>query len=233
VVTHALRNGYRQIDSAAAYRNEGACGAAILASSSTIPRSDIFFTSKIPPKCQTYEAARDVIASSLAETGLGYVDLYLIHAPFGGAEGRLGVWRALREAQIRGEVRSIGVSNFGVKVLEEFERGIKEMRVGEEGLEGGGKIDVGQWEVHPWLPRGKLVEWCRERGVVVQAYCPLVRGLRAEEEALKNVARKHGKTWAQVLVRWSLQMVSLLWPVFPSLCLRLPVRGLETDGNQF
>jgi diketogulonate reductase-like aldo/keto reductase len=119
----------------------------------------------------------------------------------------LGVWKALREAQIRGEVRSIGVSNFGVKLLEELEGGIKEMRVGDGGMDGG-KIDVGQWEVHPWLPRGELVEWCRARGVVVQAYCPLVRGQRAEEEALRKVAQKHGKTWAQVLVRWSLQMVS-------------------------
>jgi diketogulonate reductase-like aldo/keto reductase len=74
----------------------------------------------------------------------------------------------------------------------------------------GGTLDVGQWELHPWLQRGDIVSWCRERGVVIEAYCPLVRGQRAEEESLKKLAGKYGKTWAQVLVRWSLQKVSVI-----------------------
>ena len=66
-------------------------------------------------------------------------------------------------------------------------------------------ISVGQWEVHPWLPRNDIVDWCQKRGVVIQAHSPLVRGQRSDEGVLKEVAKKHGKTWAQVLVRWSLQ----------------------------
>jgi diketogulonate reductase-like aldo/keto reductase len=73
----------------------------------------------------------------------------------------------------------------------------------------GGTLDVGQWELHPWLQRDDIVGWCRERGVVIEAYCPLVRAQRAEEEGLKKLVAKHGKTWAQILVRWSLQKVSV------------------------
>lgn len=69
----------------------------------------------------------------------------------------------------------------------------------------GGTISVGQWELHPWLPRDDIVEWCRARNIVIQAYCPLVRGQRAEDPILKEIAQTHGKTWAQVLLRWSLQ----------------------------
>jgi diketogulonate reductase-like aldo/keto reductase len=66
-------------------------------------------------------------------------------------------------------------------------------------------IDVGQWEIHPWLPRPDIVEWCKARNIVIQAYCPIVRGQRADDATLKKIAAKHSKTWAQVLIRWSLQ----------------------------
>jgi diketogulonate reductase-like aldo/keto reductase len=69
----------------------------------------------------------------------------------------------------------------------------------------GGTIDVGQWELHPWLPRDDIVTWCRKRNVVLEAYCPLVRGERASDPVLTKMSEKYGKTWAQVLVRWSLQ----------------------------
>ncbi|ETN47184.1 uncharacterized protein HMPREF1541_01375 [Cyphellophora europaea CBS 101466] len=197
VTQHAFRTGYRHVDSARAYRNESPVAAAMRASN--LPRSSIFFTSKIPPRDQTYEAARQSIAATFAETGLEYVDLYLIHAPYGGRDGRLGVWRALREAQKEGKVRSIGVSNYGVHHLTELEEFIREQ--GDEGA----RIDVGQWEVHPWLPRDDIVKWCRERGVVVEAYSPVVRGTRSEEPVLQEIGKKHGKSWAQVLLRWSLQ----------------------------
>lgn len=80
----------------------------------------------------------------------------------------------------------------------------------------GGTLDVGQWELHPWLQRDDIVSWCRERGVVVEAYCPLVRAQRSGEEVLKKLAGKYGKTWAQVLVRWSLQKVSSCFTVWVS-----------------
>lgn len=131
---------------------------------------------------------------------------YLIHAPFGGKEGRNGSWRALVEAQKEGKIRSIGVSNYGVRHLDELEAYISELEA-KNGKGSGGEISVGQWEVHPWLGRRDIVEWCEKRGVVIQAYCPIVRGQRFEEPVLQPMVKKYGKTPAQVLIRWSLQKV--------------------------
>lgn len=131
---------------------------------------------------------------------------YLIHTPYGGKDGRLGSWRALLEAQSAGQIRSIGVSNYGVHHLNELESYIKTLEE-EHGKGKGGSIDVGQWELHPWLTRPDIVNWCKERGVIAEAYCPLVRGQRFGESALTALAKKHSKTKAQILVRWSLQKV--------------------------
>lgn len=196
VTLHAFKTGYRHVDSARAYRNEQPCADAIRKSG--LKRSDIYFTSKVPPKDISYEGAKKSIESSFFQTGLDYIDLYLLHAPYGGKEGRLGAWKALVEAQKAGKIGSIGVSNYGVHHLDELEAYIKESGDGS-------KIDVGQWEVHPWLPRNDIVEWSKKRGVVVEAYCPIVRGQRAEEPVLKKIGDKYGKGWAQVLLRWSLQ----------------------------
>ena len=142
---------------------------------------------------------------------------YLIHCPYGGAEARLGSWRALLEAQKSGLVRSIGVSNYGLHHLAKLSAYISELD-SEHGPRAGGVISVGQWEIHPWLERKEIVEWCKERGVVVEAYCPIVRGQRFEEEGVKRLCEKYGKTPAQVLLRWSLQrgLVPLVKSVTPS-----------------
>ncbi|KIX07972.1 uncharacterized protein Z518_02626 [Rhinocladiella mackenziei CBS 650.93] len=196
VVLHAFRTGYRHVDSARAYRNEQPCADAIR--SSGLKREEIFFTSKIPPRSMGYEEAKKSIESSFIQTGLDYIDLYLIHSPYGGKEARYGTWKALAEAQKAGKIRSLGVSNYGVHHLDELEEYIISSSVG-------GTIDVGQWEIHPWLPRNDIVQWARKRNVVVEAYCPIVRGERSNEKALKFLSQKHGKTWAQILLRWSLQ----------------------------
>lgn len=216
VTLHAFKTGYRHVDSARAYRqlcrihiscckiytdslctgNEQPCADAIR--NSGLKREDIFFTSKVPPNSISYEGAKKSIESTFFQTGLDYIDLYLLHAPYGGKEGRCGAWKALAEAQKAGKIRSIGVSNYGVHHLDELEEYIKTSGVG-------GTIDVGQWEVHPWLPRNDIVEWCQKRNVVVEAYCPIVRGQRADEPVLKKLSEKYGKTWAQILLRWSLQ----------------------------
>lgn len=123
----------------------------------------------------------------------------LIHAPYGGKEARLGTWRALVEAQKAGHIRSIGVSNFGIKQLEELEEYIKSG--------GGGEISVGQYEIHPWCPRDDVTEWLHKRNVIVEAYSPLVQGTRMKEPVLQKLSEKHGKSPAQILIRWSLQKV--------------------------
>jgi len=193
-----------QIDSAAGYFNEGPCGAAI--KKSKVPRSDIFFTSKVPPKHMSYEAAKKQVADSLAASGLGYIDLMLIHAPYGGSAKRKDVWKALVEAVEEGKVHSIGVSNYGVHHLDELEKHISELEAERGGKGKGGVLSVGQWEIHPWCARRDIASWCNARGVAVEAYSPLVQGTRfGKEKVLSKLAQKHGVSEGQVLIRWSLQ----------------------------
>ena len=98
------------------------------------------------------------------------------------------------------------MSNYGVHHLDELENYIADLEL-HGGKGAGGEISVGQWEVHPWLERRDIVEWCQQRGVLVEAYCPIVRGQRFEEPVLKPMVKKYEKTPAQVLLRWSLQKV--------------------------
>lgn len=127
----------------------------------------------------------------------------LIHAPYGGKEARLGSWKALVEAQKAGKTKSIGVSNYGIHHLEELEDYIKGG--------GGGEISVGQYELHPWLDHSDIAEWLHKRNIIVEAYSPLAHGERLREPVLKNIGKKYGKSPAQVLIRWSLQMVSTVY----------------------
>lgn len=138
---------------------------------------------------------------------------YLIHAPYGGKEARTGTWRALVEAQQAGKIRSLGVSNYGVHHLEELEAYIQELDK-KHGEGKGGQISVGQWELHPWLPRPDIDEWCQQRGIVREAYCPIVRGQRFGEPNLQPLMKKYDKTAAQILIRWSLQKVIFTLVVF-------------------
>jgi diketogulonate reductase-like aldo/keto reductase len=172
---------------------------------SDIPREEIFFTTKILTRVMTYESAKAQIQRTFMNSGLGYLDLLLVHAPFGGPEGRKGAWRAIVEAQEAGITRSIGVSNYGVHHLDELEAYIKELEK-ERGPGRGGVIDVGQWELHPWMPRPDIQEWCKRRGIMLQAYSPVTQGKRLDDPLLKPLVQKHGKTAAQILLRWSLQM---------------------------
>ncbi|KAJ5095796.1 hypothetical protein NUU61_005152 [Penicillium alfredii] len=184
-----------QVDSAKYYENEAECAEAIRKSG--VDRSQIFYTSKVPRGMMGYELAKQAIEESIAAANLGYIDLMLLHAPYGGREGRQGAWRALVEAQKAGKIRSLGVSNFGIQHLEELETYI------QSGV--GGQITVGQYEIHPWCPREDIAEWFRKRNIVVEAYSPLVQATRMQEPVLRNLAKKHSKTPAQILIRWSLQ----------------------------
>ncbi|RFU34701.1 hypothetical protein B7463_g1616, partial [Scytalidium lignicola] len=198
IVLKALQIGYRHIDTAIFYGNEIECSEAIR--ESNIPRSEIFLTTKLAIDKLGYENAKKSIISCLEKAGEEYFDLILIHAPYGGKDARLGAWKALSEAQKQGKVHSIGVSNFGVHHLNELEEYIN--------TEGLAPIDVGQYELHPWLGRTDIVSWLSERNIVIEAYCPLTRTVRLEEPGLVKLGEKHHKTPSQVLLRWSLQKVS-------------------------
>ncbi|KAJ5891368.1 uncharacterized protein N7473_007596 [Penicillium subrubescens] len=195
VTLKALEVGYRHVDCAKVYQNEVESAAAIRQSG--LARSQVFYTSKVPRSCMGYEKAKQAIEESIAAANLEYIDLMLIHAPYGGKEARLGTWRALVEAQKAGKVRSLGVSNFAIQHLEELEEYIKSGA--------GGEISVGQYEIHPWCPREDIAEWLKKRNVIVEAYSPLVQATRMKEPVLTKLAEKHGKTPAQILIRWSLQ----------------------------
>jgi diketogulonate reductase-like aldo/keto reductase len=207
VVQHALKSGYRHVDSAVAYRNEAPSAEGMKASG--ISRDELFFTTKVPPKDMRYDTAKEHIENTLKITGFEYVDLYLLHSPYGGKENRIGAWKALVEGVQAGKIRSIGVSNYGVHHLEELEAWIKETDA-KEGKGKGGIVSINQVELHPWLARPDIVKWCTDRGVLLEAYCPLVRAQKNDDALLQPLAKKYGKTPAQVLIRWSLQMVSFL-----------------------
>ncbi|KAI1419164.1 2,5-diketo-D-gluconic acid reductase A [Xylaria sp. FL1777] len=211
----ALRAGYRHIDSAAAYQNESGSGQAIRASG--LPRSEIFFTSKIPSSVVKggYEATKEQIEKSLKTAGLDYIDLMLLHAPYGGSAARKGAWKALVEAAEEGKLRSIGISNYGVHHLDELEQHIAELKA-ERG--NGGVISVGQYEIHPWCSRNDVIDWFAKRNIACEAYSPVVQGTRWGDKTLARLAQKHSKTEAQILLRWSLQkgLVPLPKSVTPS-----------------
>lgn len=198
----------KQIDSAASYRNQGPSATSIPASG--VPRSEVFFTTKIPIREHPlgYANAHKLVDAALEQTQLDYLDLVLIHAPYGGPENRKGAWKALVECVDSGKVRSIGVSNYGLQHLTELETYIKELAIergGDVESGKGGIISVGQWEIHPWLPRNDIIDWCRPRGIAVQAWSPIVRGQRFGDPKVATLARKYGRTEAQILLRWSLE----------------------------
>lgn len=204
VVEHSIKVGYRHVDSAVAYRNEAPTCLGM--KNSGVPREELFFTTKIPARQMGYENAKQHIKNTLEITGLDYVDLYLLHAPYGGKEARIGAWKALVEAVEAGKIRSIGVSNYGVHHLDELEAYIKSTDE-KEGKGKGGVLSVNQIELHPWLSRKDIVDWCQKRGVIVEAYSPLVRATKTNDPLLLPLAKKYKKTTSQVLLRWSLQKV--------------------------
>ncbi|KAI4688181.1 uncharacterized protein J4E84_005110 [Alternaria hordeiaustralica] len=203
VVEHALKVGYRHVDSAVAYRNEQPSAEGM--KKSGIPREELFFTTKIPPKDMSYENSKQHIENTLKITGFDYVDLYLLHSPYGGKENRIGAWKALVEGVQAGKIRSIGVSNYGVHHLDELEAWIKETEA-KEGKGKGGVLSVNQVELHPWLARPDIVDWCKQRGVLCEAYSPIVRATKNDDPLLKPLAKKYNKTPSQILLRWSIQM---------------------------
>ncbi|KAL9110661.1 MAG: hypothetical protein Q9227_004838 [Pyrenula ochraceoflavens] len=195
-VEWALEAGYRGVDSASLYDNEKAAGSAITTYLARKPDSlAVHFTTKLRPETPPSQVSAD-IANSLSLSTLPAISLYLLHAPYGGPKARLNSWLAVCEAITSGNVLSGGVSNFGLRHLQELiDARPRYLPV------------VNQIELHPFNYRTRLplVEFCRRNGIVIQAYAPLVRGERMQNETLKAIAGKKGCSVAQVLVRWGLQ----------------------------
>jgi len=186
----AFKVGYRHIDSAQHYHNEAAVGEAIRESG--IPRDQIFITSKVLPGTIGYEKTREGVDKSMQELGTDYVDLFLIHDPRAGPTERMPKYQALLDAKKAGKIRIVGVSNYGVKHLEEIRIAGLEMPF------------VNQIELHPFNQQKPIVEYCRKHHIVIEAFCPLVRG-KMDDPVIVAVANKHQRDPAQVLIRWSLQ----------------------------
>jgi len=188
-VAHALKIGYRHIDTAALYGNEEDVGRAVR--DSGIPRNEIFVVTKLWNSDQGYASALKAFDRSLNRLGLDYIDLYLIHWPEPGK--RADSWRALVEIKQQGRCRSIGVSNYTVAHLEELMR------------DSPVPPSNNQVEFSPFLFQRKLLEFCRAKGIALTAYCPLTHGDKLDHPAILAIAKRHGKTGAQVLLRWALQ----------------------------
>lgn len=191
-VSAALEIGIRSIDTAAAYGNEAAVGRAIAASG--IPRAEIFLTTKLATPDQGYQASQDALAASLERLGQEYVDLYLIHWPAGNPSKYVDSWGGLMKQKELGNAKSIGVANFTAEDVSTV-------------------IDlaffvpaVNQIELHPQLNQAALRAANAEHGIVTEAYGPLGVGKLIENPTVTSVAQAYGKTPAQALIRWNLQL---------------------------
>ena len=196
-VMDALQAGYRLIDTASSYQNEEAVGRAIR--NSGIPREELFVTTKAYIQQMGYENTRKAFEESLEKLGLSYLDLYLIHMPFG---DYYGSWRALEDLYREGSVRAIGVCNFLPDRLLDlcYNADIQPQ--------------INQIERHPHYQRQEDLALMKELGVQPQAWAPFAEGLKGmfTEPVLAEIAKKHGKTAAQVILRWNVQQGVIVIP---------------------
>ncbi|EGB14115.1 aldo/keto reductase [Pseudodesulfovibrio mercurii] len=187
-----IRAGYRLLDSAFVYENEGALGEAV--QWADVPREELFLVSKLPGRHQRREEALRTVEESLYRAGLDYWDLYLIHWPNPGRGLYVEAWRALLEARERGLIRSAGVCNFLPEHLDVLVR------------ETGTPPAVNQVELHPYFSQKPQRAFDRRHDIVTQAWGPLGRGMGLlGEETLRDIAANTGKTVAQVVLRWHIQ----------------------------
>lgn len=196
-VLDALEVGYRSIDTAQSYFNEEEVGNAILKSG--VDRKEIFLTSKVWLEHFGYEECKKSVLESLKKLHTDYIDLMLLHQPFGDV---YGAWRALEELYDEGKIRAIGISNFYTDKMVEFANftRIKPM--------------VNQMEIHPLNQQKELKKWADKYDIRLEAWAPFGEGRNGlfENEVLKKIAEKYGKTTAQVMLRWSLERGVIVIP---------------------
>lgn len=193
-VLDAIDSGYRLIDTAAAYMNEEAVGSAIAKkiADGTVKRGDLFITTKVWVQDAGYEATKAAFATSLSKLGLEYIDLYLIHQPMG---DYYGSWRAMEELYQAGKIRAIGVCNFYPHILADFCLHNKIIPA------------INQVELHPFFQQANALKTMEEFGVTPEAWGPFAEGKHDifNNPVLTDIASRHGKSAAQVILRWNLQ----------------------------
>lgn len=189
-VCDAIKSGYRLIDTAAAYMNEEAVGAAI--KKSGVPREELFITTKLWVQDASYEGAKKAFHTSLTKLGLDYIDLYLIHQPMG---DYYGAWRAMEELYREGVVRAIGVCNFYPHILADFVETVEVTPA------------VNQIELHPFFAQKEALKLMEEYHIVPEAWGPFAEGKHGifTHPVLTAIGKKYGKSAAQVALRWNIQ----------------------------
>jgi len=199
-VATALEAGYRHIDTAEMYGNEGGVGEAVRASG--LDRSEVFITSKLNNGFHVPDAARKAFANTLAELGMDYVDLFLIHWPLPTLyDGDfVSTWKTLEEFRADGRARSIGVSNFQVAHLERL------------AAESDAVPAVNQIELHPYFQNTDVDSYGRAHGIATEAWAPIAQGKVLDDPALAPIAEKYGKSPAQVVLRWHIERGNIVFP---------------------
>ena len=208
-INYAIDIGYRLIDSAYNYENEGTVGEAVRRCS--VPREQLRITSKLPGRYQSYEKAVITIEESLYRANLDYYDLYLIHWPNPKQDLYVEAWQAMIDAKEKGLIRSIGVCNF---LPEHIERLEKETDV---------KPSVNQIELHPFFNQAEQRKYHEEKNIATESWSPLTRGFKdLQIDLLQKIADQHNKTIVQIVLRWHYQLGAISIPKSAS-----PERQLE------
>ncbi|MDI3405089.1 aldo/keto reductase [Streptomyces cavernicola] len=197
-VASALEAGYRSIDTAAIYGNEAGVGKAL--AESGVAREDLFITTKLWNADQGYDSTLRAFDDSLAKLGLDHVDMYLIHWPTPARDLYKETWRAIEKLVADGRVRTAGVSNFQPDHLKRLIDGAELVPA------------VNQVELHPGLQQSELRAVHAELGIATEAWSPLAQGAVLKDEAVTTVADRHGKSPAQVVLRWHLQLGNIVIP---------------------
>jgi 2,5-diketo-D-gluconate reductase A len=198
VVRDAFEVGYRHIDTAKIYGNEEGVGHAI--KTSGIDRHELFITTKLWNADQGYESGLEAFEKSLGRLQLDYVDLYLIHWPAPANDNYVEAWKALEKIRESGRAKSIGVSNFTVEHLTRL--------LGETEV----VPAVNQIELHPEFQQREITTFGREHGIATEAWSPLAQGALLKEPNVQQIADAHGKSLAQVILRWHIQQGNIIFP---------------------
>lgn len=197
-VLTALETGYRHIDTAQMYGNEREVGQAVVESG--LDRGDVFLTSKLNNGFHAYDAALQAFDGTLADLGIDYLDLFLIHWPLPEVGDYVDTWHAMEEIYRSGRARAIGVSNFKPHHLRRLLQRTTVVPA------------VNQIEVHPYLSQDEARAVNAEHGVATEAWSPIAQGQVLDDPVINRIARTHGKTPAQVTLRWHLQRGDIVFP---------------------